>query len=211
MAKKEKPVLNTSKLPASGVITKAGGIVEQMGLHVSTFATPNPPLSAITDQAGKLQTKIDKQKAALSAYKEATEDVQAERDKLEEFLEQERFYVEVTADGDKVKILASGYDLRKDPVAAGILPAPTNVLTKEGSSDGELVVKWKKVKGAGAYVVEISYDISDAANWSSYATVVTCKCYITGIESGTRVYARVAAVNGKGQGGYSDPSTKTAP
>ncbi len=211
MTKKLKPLLSTSKLPASGVITKAGGIVGQIGFHVATFATPNPPLSAITDQSGKLQIKIDKQNAAWSAYKEATEEVQVEREILEELLEQERFYVEGIANGDKVKILAAGFDMRKDPVATGILPAPLNVITKEGSSDGELIVTWKSVKGAKAYNVEISYDNTDAANWAFYITVTKCKCYITGIESGTRVYTRVVAINSNGQGGYSDISTKTVP
>lgn len=211
MSKKLKPLLNTSKLSASGVITKAGGIVEQMGLHVTTFATPNPPLSAITDQAGKLQIKINKQNAAWSAYKEASDEVQTERAVLEELMEQERFYVEGIANGDRTKILAANFEVRKDQVPVGILPAPLGVITKEGGSDGELIVTWKSVKGAKAYNVEISYDLSDAANWSFYNTCIKCKCYISGIESGTRVYARVVAYNGKGAGGYSDPSTKTVP
>jgi hypothetical protein len=212
MTVKARPILNLgSKTSAPDVVVRGQGIVDQMGLHVATFATPSPPLTAITDQIGKVQIKLGKQNAAWLAYKAASEDVKTEKIKLLDLLELLRVYVEITADGDVQLIKNSGYDVRQTGVSSGILPAPLGVITKEGTSEGELIVTWRSVKGAKAYNVEISYDHSDAANWTFYGTVAKCKCFVTGIESGTRVYTRVVAINGKGNGGYSDISTKTVP
>jgi len=115
------------------------------------------------------------------------------------------------AQGDKLAILSSGFEVRQKPMPFGMLPAPANVSAEAGGSDGEIIVKWDSVKGARSYIVEESFDISDPENWAYQATVTKTKCYISGMESGIRIWVRVVAVNAAGQGAYSDVATKTVP
>ena len=205
-----RPILNISKLTPVEVALKGSSIVGKMTGNIN-FTTPSPPLADITGAVDQLLAKLEEQKLAALTYHEKTVQVQELRDQLANVLEAERGYVGTIARGSESVIASAGFDVRQKPVASGILPAPTGVLAKEGSSDGEIIVVWQKVKGAKAYVVEISYDLSDVGNWTYEATVVQNRCYISGIESGTRIYARVVAINAAGQGGYSDPATKTAP
>lgn len=208
--KKSKAVSNTAKLSNEGVVTKATSIVQSMTGNTA-FATPNPPLSDITDLSDKLALKLANQKTALKDYQTKTNEVQVAREDLEYALERERSYVEITSDGDKTKILSSGFDVKQDATPVGILPAPINVLLKQGGSDGELIATWKRVKGARSYVVEQSFEVGDSTNWSIIAVVTKAKCFLSGMESGTRCWIRVAAINAAGQGSYSDLATKTVP
>lgn len=208
--KKSKAVSNTAKLSNEGVGTKANSIVQSMTGNPA-FTTPNPPLSDITTYADKLGIKLANQKTALKAYQKATTEVQVAREDLEYALERERSYVETTSEGDKTKILSSGFDVRQDAAPIGILPAPVNVLLKQGGSDGELIATWKRVKGARSYMVEQSFEVGDSANWAIMAVVTKAKCFLSGMDSGTRCWIRVAAINAAGQGSYSDLATKTVP
>ncbi len=205
-----KPILNISTLSPKGVALKGTSIVGKMTGNVN-FPTPNPTLADVTDAVDKLNSKIEQQDLAWLTYHEKTVEVQEYRDLLANVLEAVRSYVGTIARGSESVIASAGLDVRQKPVPTGVLPAPHGVEANTGSSDGEIIVTWERVKGAKAYVVEMCYDLSDAANWTHYASLTPNKCYITGLESGTRIYVRVTAINKFGQGGYSDPATKTVP
>lgn len=206
----QRPILNISKLIPKDVAIRGISIVGKMTGN-GTFPTPNPPLVDIKDYCDTLLERIAEQDTAWLAYHEKVVQVQELRDKVVNALELEANYVASIALGSESVIASAGMDVRQKPVPIGILPAPHGVEANTGSSDGEIIVTWERVKGAKAYVVEMCYDLSDAANWTHYASLTPNKCYITGLESGTRIYVRVTAINKLGQGGYSDPATKTAP
>lgn len=206
----QRPVLNISTLSPKGLALKGTSIVGKMTGNTH-FLTPNPPLADVQDAVDKLNAKIEQQDLAWLTYHEKTVEVQEYRDALANVLENVRSYVGNIAQGSETIIASAGMDVRQKPTPTVVLPAPRGVEANPGSSDGEIIVTWERVKGAKAYVVEMCYDIGDAANWTHYASVVSNKCYITNVESGTRIYVRVTAINKLGQGGYSDPATKTAP
>lgn len=159
----------------------------------------------------KCSTKLTEQSVAFQTYQQKTIEVQTEKDNLLNLLDTEGNYVETAANGDEAKIVSAGFDVKKAAEPIGLLPAPKKVLALEGANDGDITVTWDRVVGAKSYIVEISFDITSAENWSYQATVTKAKCFIGGLDSGTRIWTRVAAINAAGQGAYSDPATKTVP
>ena len=208
--KKLKAILNLSGASTNEVAVKGSTIVSKMTGN-AVYPAPSPALSVITTQVTLLNQKVTEQKNALQTYQQKTTEVENERENLMNMLFTEGFYVTTASGGDEAKILSAGYDVRKTATAVGLLPAPKNVLAAEGANDGEIVGTWDKVTGAKSYIVEMSTEIDSPENWYHHLTVTKTKCLITGLASGTRVWIRVAAINGAGQGAYSDPSVKTVP
>lgn len=208
--KKLKAILNLSRATVLEVITKAGTIISKMTGNV-TFPAPMPELNSIQLQIDVVNNKVIEQKDAFKTYQQKTVELDNEKDNLIGILEAVGNYVDKNADGDVAKILSAGFDVKKAPTPPGLLPAPQNVLAEQGANSGDIIAIWKSVKGAKSYVVDITFDISDEAQWTYQATVTKAKCFIAGIDSGTRIWVRVSAVNAVGPGAYSDPATKVAP
>ncbi|MFN8284030.1 MAG: fibronectin type III domain-containing protein [Chitinophagales bacterium] len=208
--KKQKAILNLSRKSVTEVVTKGGSIILKMTGN-ATFPTPMPELNSIQLQIDVVNSKLAEQKEAFKTYQQKTVELENEKDNLIGLLELLGNYVNKNADGDVAKILSAGYDVKKASTPAGLLPSPLNVLAKEGANSGDIVVSWKSMKGAKSYLVDMTYDVSDEEQWTFQAAVVKAKCFISGIDSGTRVWVRVSAVNSAGQGAYSDPATKVAP
>ena len=78
-------------------------------------------------------------------------------------------------------------------------------------SHDKIDLSWEAVPASKSYVIEQSADPPTDTSWG-HASVSTRSSYtIDGLKSGTRYWFRVAAVNGVGQSGWSDPSMKIAP
>jgi len=208
--KKQKAILNLSRATANEVAVKASTIVSKMTTNAN-FPAPAPALNIITSQISLLNTKLTEQETAFKTYQQKTVEVQTEKDNLINLLETEGNYVENVSNGDEIKILSAGYDVKQKAMPIGLLPAPKDVLASEGGSEGEVIVTWKPVRGAKSYVVEMSLDITSPDNWNYQATVTKTKCYLSALDSGTRIWVRVVAINAAGQGAFSDPATKTVP
>lgn len=209
MAKK-KAVLNLGHASAAEVALKASTIVSKMTGNTN-FTTPSPTLAIVTAQLTTLNNKMREQAIAEKTASEKTAEMNTEKDTLTEVLQKLCSYVDGAANGVEAKILSSGFDVKKDAVAIGLLPAPKKVLALEGANDGEINGTWGTVTGAKSYIVELSTDIQDINGWTYQMTVTKAKCTITELTSGMRIWIRVAAINAAGQGAYSDPATKTVP
>lgn len=206
----KKVTLNLARLAAQEVAARAATIVNKMTGNPN-FPAPAPQLSAISDQVERLKARITEQEAAFRTYQQKSVEVHDEREQLTRLLEEEAAYVQVLSDGDEAIILSSGYDVRQKPVPLGMLPATQNMLVFEGSGDGEVIATWNPLKGARSYVVELSTDVSNPDAWMYQSTTTKAKVVLQGLESGKRIWLRVAAVNAAGKGAYSDPATKTVP
>jgi hypothetical protein len=206
----KKVTLNTSGATASDLVVKASTIVSKMTGNAN-FPTPSPALNSITTEITLLSAKLAEQQTAFRNHQQKTAEVHAQRKKVLELLQTEATYVQLTSGGDELKILSAGFDVREKATPLGLLPAPTKVLAEAGGSDGEIMVSFGRVYGAKSYVIEVSYDISSADNWDIFGIVTRTRSTLRGLESGKRIWVRVAAVSAAGNGAYSDPATKTIP
>lgn len=119
--------------------------------------------------------------------------------------------VDEIAKGDKAiidKAAMDSYLSGKNP-AIGKLSIVENLSLAAGKNEGELIGKWKGVKGALSYLVHISFNTPD--NWEYAGVSTNRKIILKKLGSGKQIWARVAAIGTAGQGAWSDPATKFTP
>ncbi len=112
--------------------------------------------------------------------------------------------VESLAQGDRAKLVSSGFDLGSDGENIPELGTPTNFELSDGLNPGELKLSVKTVPNAIAYLHEYTEGpLTDDSVWISKASSSREHTF-KGIRSGIRAYSRVAAIGRKGQEAYSN-------
>ena len=121
-------------------------------------------------------------------------------------------YVEFIAQGDGDIILSAGIPLKKNPSPIGPLAAPQNVLVVPAPAEGSVILRWKAVKNKLAYKIQKS-DATDPLQWQNFDNNIITKrsIEIGKLNSGQKLFWRVAAINHKGEGSWSDPACCRVP
>jgi hypothetical protein len=174
------------------------------------FATPNPPLPAITTEVDKLETDFQN---ALDGGKTKTKAVRLQKNKVLDLVTSLSAYVQTTSLGDEVKILSSGFDVRKTRTPVGILPPPQNVRVVFGEHPGELIVRWNGVARRSGYKVQMTTDVNSAESWEDLPGGETgqVRLVVSGLTSGTIYWFRVFTKSAAGYSGPSDVAYHMAP
>jgi hypothetical protein len=195
-----KALINFSILNDGNFLAKAQNIRTSMTGNTD-FPDPVPSLGTIGDA-------IDDYAAALvkagTGNRSDVADKNAKRKILTDLLRSLAAYVTSIANGDRSKLLTTGFDVskEKEPV---VITKPENITVNNGANSGVLLVSVKRVKGAASYVHE--YATPEAMATDSWVSTTTSKSKITfsELEAGKIYYCRIAAVGSKGQIVYSDP------
>ena len=203
--------LNLTKLNIADLLQSANNIKTAMTGNAN-FTTPNPPLidigtriTTLTSLNNVYESLQLEQKTNLTNRDEA---VQA----LVEALMSLAGYVQSLSGGDAAKIQSAGLAVKGARTRRGTTPdMVTNLSVSASDSAGELDLQWDPVFGAKSYEVQISTDPVAVTNWSAQPTVTKSRTTVSGLTSGTRIWVRVRAINGAGQGAWSDPATKIVP
>ncbi len=175
------------------------------------FPTPNPPLATIVTATGELETASNAVNTARIESKNRTIVMNEQADKLRALLSQLGSYVENIAGGKQVLITGAGMDVQAARSNAPVPDVLTGFEATTGDSDGEINLGWNSLAGAVSYVVERSLNAPPNAAWEHQAATTKSNLTVEGLTSGARYWFRVAAVGTKGQGGWSDISTRIAP
>jgi hypothetical protein len=203
--------LNLNSLSISEKIAKALQIVTRMTGN-ATFATPSPALPTITTAANELKTASDDVQEVRQLAKEKTSIQNQKEDVLDQLLTQLAGYVESVAGDDEQLILSAGMDVRTPGVVSTSPPAPPQgVIATSGDHDGEIDLSWDPVTAAKSYVIEQSTDPAAANSWTHSGVSARSSFTAQRLNSGTRYWLRVAAINNNGQSGWSDSAMKIAP
>ena len=173
----------------------------------TSFPTPTPSLAALT-------TAITDFEAAVLAAENGDRQLVAVKNQLREVLINLLHllgnYVLFTAGGDEVVATSSGFNVSKVPQPSPALTTPQGMELKNGVNKGELQFSFRKVRGARAYIFEITpLPVTGASLWQSSMGTI-CKKLFTGLESGKEYACRVAAIGIKDQVVYSNPVTRVA-
>lgn len=203
--------LNISRLSISDRIARCRQIIAAMTGNAN-FPTPNPPLATVTVAITELDSATNDAQAARQESKAKTA-IQSDKDDiLNGLMSQLAAYVETTAGGDEAMIRSAGMDTKAPPaLPSDIPPPPANLSATAGDRDGEIDLSWEAVSGAKSYVIEQSADPPGPDTWKHAVVSARSSQTIDDLESGKRYWFRVAAVNGLGQSGWSDPAMKIAP
>ena len=113
---------------------KANHIIEKMTGN-ATFPTPEPTLEAVQEATDAYMNALDN---FQDGSREDTVRKNHLRIALEDLLWQLADYVSQVSQGDKARMLSSGFDLSKKPEPFGPLSKPTNLVVKPGSNKGSV-------------------------------------------------------------------------
>lgn len=202
--------LNLSRLSISAKLDLAKQIVNAMTGNTN-FATPNPTLAQITTAADNLEAARSELLALRAEARNKTVIQEQLEDALAKLLTQLAAYVENISGNNPVIITSAGMDVKATAAPTGPLAPPAAFNTTSGDSDGEIDLGWNSDPGAKSYVIEMSTQGPPNAVWTQAKTTTKSKESITGLQSGTRYWFRVAAIGATGQSGWSDISTRIAP
>lgn len=107
--------------------------------------------------------------------------------------------VNAQANGDRAKLLSSGFDLSSTSDNSPVITTPTDFKISEGLNSGELKFSCKKVPAAVSYAIDYTDEVpTEDTKWISVSST-TKELTIKGLRSGTRIYGRIKAIGTKGQ------------
>lgn len=202
--------LNYSRLSVPEKVGLARRIVQAMTGNTH-FTTPQPPLSAITTAADFLEQSENDAQIARQEAKTKTTLRNTKDDDLSRLMTQAVGYVTAVSAGDEAIIQSAGMDVRATPGTATAPSQPQALSATAGDHDGTMDLSWDPVLEAASYVIEKSPDPPTATSWAHLGVSTRSSFTVPGLQSGARIWFRVAAVNASGQSPWSDPATKIVP
>ncbi|MDQ2721548.1 MAG: hypothetical protein M3Z26_17560 [Bacteroidota bacterium] len=113
-------------------------------------------------------------------------------------------YVTLTANGDRQKLISSGFDLRKAGEPVPLLTKPKNMQAKDGPNPGECSVSVDGTKEARSYLYQYTLDpITENSVW--FTESGTSRSFtFTKMARNKMYWFRIGAVGTFGQLIYSD-------
>lgn len=202
--KKVKPFprinLGFDHLPGPAFNNKSGAIYEGMNENPN-FPTPTPDMATFNTARLSFSNALEK------AASRSVDDIAAKdhaRTVLTAMLVELGNYVTLTANGDANKLISSRFDLRKKREPKPELQKPKNLKLWDGINPGVILVSVDAVRGARSYSFEYTMDPLTADSVWIVVSGTSRKSAFKNLESGTKIWVRVAAVGVRNQFNYSD-------
>lgn len=168
------------------------------------FVTPDPSLAAIATATDELETANNE---AMNNDKEKKAIMRIKRKALVTLMRLLATYVQQESGGDEAKILSAGFGVAKTPVPVNVPDTPVKVLVKPATIENQLEITWKPVKGAKSYMIKGSFDPIDFKDLKTGGIITRARFKALNLDSGTKYWFRVAAINAAGTSGWSEPSS----
>ena len=186
--------------------------------NVVTNSTGKPFLTRVQSELIPLSAKIlaaqnalNAQLAAAQASLTATSTAHDKELDLDQALNTVAALVDLDANGDETKILASGFEVASGPTATGPMPQVANLSATAGDAEGEVDLNWNPVANNHGYIIQQTADPNNVASWHQVANSTKSKATITGVLPGSKFWFRVAALDTDGHPGpFSNPATALA-
>ena len=186
------------RLPVLAQVSKSRDIQTKMGGNI-VYGTPVPSLAEVKAATDKLELLYNQ---ALNKDMEKKANVRIQRKVLKGLITELADYIQITSRGDAIKILSSGFDVRRGRTPVGIPGIPERLKLKAATIEGELEITWKAVKGAKSYIVEYALN-SEFAQIVGSRVVTRARFKATKLAEGVKYWFRVQAVNAAGYSGWS--------
>ena len=195
---------HSNKLPISNKIL--------MGQDVITKSTANPNVpgneAALAAFAAAQEELIHATNEEIAARSTLAEKMTARDNAVANWMAQLNGLAACTASatgGKAEKIESAGFRVRAARTPTQTLPAPVKVLARTNDRPGHTQLRWPPLHGAKSYVVQRCADPMSAEGWEFATSCTAASADVNGAEPGTPYWYRVAGVNGKGQGPWSQP------
>lgn len=192
-----------TRLPDADLLTKANQVMANM-TNNPNFPTPSPALTEVQPLLTAFQTALA---AAGDGGKVKTAAKNDAREALVEPLRNLAIYVQQNCGNDLTKLLSSGFEARKTPQPAGILPAPLMVTLTNTGISGEIAFRSPPVDNASAYEAQSTSDPASIADWENQGTFSAARATLPGFAPGKVVWIRERAIGAAGPGIWSEPAS----
>jgi hypothetical protein len=163
------------------------------------FPNPTPALATLESahqefaQALKVSGRYDRTRVSAKNDKKAA---------LIDVLSQLAGYIEATSEGDKTKLLSSGFEIVGEKTNTGVLP-PITQFEVEIGTPGQAITRVNKVPGARSYIHQYTPDpITSDSVWVS-ETITDRQHTFNNLPSIAKVWFRVIAIGHGRQSVYS--------
>ncbi len=173
------------------------------------FIKPEPAPEEVllaAERLGRKNNELLMTKIKAANIKKELELLESELDKK---INRLAFYVENQALGDENVIRSAGMEPRNDPIPIGI-PVKTSLVAAVTENEGEIKLKWERVRGAKIFNIEISKD-KNIQKWHTIESTTKTRILLKDLTSGTKYWFRIQAIGAGGKGPYSDPVSKYVP
>lgn len=174
----------------------------------TTFDTLDAESTALGAAATALETADAAYNAAQQTADQKLAELNVARAIVEAKLSVVGSGVEHIAAGDTAIVLRSGFQPQAPRVPIGPLGPPQNLEASMADHAGQIIARWKRLKGARSYVVE--YCAEGESVWKQAGLPTRSSFVITGLVSGTKYRVRVSGIGAAGQGPWSDEAVKMA-
>jgi hypothetical protein len=178
----------------ANVLAFGNNVTVSMAAAVDIFPNPNPSLASINtvlgNFAGLIQTAASRDKVQVELKRQV-------RFSLLQMLSQLADQVN-SITTDPAQLIRSGFDLNKIPTPVE-LEAPTRLVLLDGPNSGELILKFRKARGASSYLHQYTIDaLLPEDSWVSIPSTVTTHTF-KGLIKGVTYYVRAVSVGRKQQ------------
>ena len=197
--KTSKILFNSPRLSDSNLESLALAIAAAITGN-NNFTEPQPSLAALNDaikafsDALALAKSRDNVKVAIK---------NAAREALLLTLRKMANYCILVADGDRAKLVSSGFPVSAESVFPKILSAPENLAVQAGINSGEAIVSITRVDGAIAYLLLYRPASSENGAWT-HATNSLPWFAISGLTALAPYQFKMGVIGTKGQIVYTD-------
>jgi hypothetical protein len=176
-------------LADSKFLTFGENVTAGVAAAVDVFANPVPALADINAELANysalIQTSASRDKVQVQLKNKS-------KFALQMMLSQLADYVNTTT-SDSADLARTGFELNKmaQPIT---ITAPTRLRLMDGGNSGEVIIKFRKVKGAPSYLYQYSSDLALAETLWVNRPGTAANYTFTGLTKGTTYHFRVVAV-----------------
>lgn len=189
-----------SKLSESNLDLKGGKIIAALTGNPD-FPTTVPSLTDFTTVKNTYSANLV---AASGGDRAAIAMKNQDKDSLLGAMRMLAINLEGLSLGNQAKLASTGFDLAATGDNVPAMAAPTGFKLSDGLNPGELKTMIKGVDQAVMYSHEYALALPDEnTSWTTWVSTSVATIF-TGLPSGARIYARVAAIGRKEQLAYSD-------
>lgn len=171
----------------------------------ANFATTTPTLADFTGIASNFSTAL----AAAATRDRLSVSLKADaREALLISLRLLAMSIEALAEGNRSKLVSSGFDLATESDSALSLSVPQEFVLADGMSPGEVKFSVKAVENAKSYIFEYTEEpLTLDSSWISKGSSKR-EYTFTNMPSGKRIYGRAIAIGTRGQEGMTSVLTR---
>lgn len=200
--RKEKVISNYTSQTDSELSILAGKVVGSLTDN-ENFTDLNPALEDLKELTDDYRAKLEVASRGGSVFEVSLKN--ESRNALIGGLRILAHHVNMIADGSLAILSSTGLILTKQPSAVQVPGVSERIMVKHGHLKGQVRLDFTPVKNTWAYEIEAGKaDVDGVLNWENQYQSTSSRGVVLGpFISGTEVYVRVRARNGKGQGDWS--------